>query len=200
MFSPSAGAPRREDLLFKSFGECHPPSPYNSRGLSTSPGFSQGLLCCAPQCADTKNGAILPDPCSVSRKNREFPPSVKPEMPSPPICYKVMLGFCRSGAHWVTSTKAAAEMRSERWHNVPVQRRRYAFCLHRSLPDRSFSALSEAIEDVSANGDVPAAFSGKAGASPIRVCYERSKRSRFMTLFHAATKSCRNFSRESSHP
>jgi len=28
----------------------------------------------------------------------------------------------------------------------------------------------------------------------------RSKRSRFMTLFHAATKSCKNFSWESSHP
>ncbi len=28
----------------------------------------------------------------------------------------------------------------------------------------------------------------------------RSKRSRFITLFHAATKSCRNFSRESSLP
>ena len=33
------------------------------------------------------------------------------------------------------------------------------------------------------------------------LCYDRarSKRSRFMTLFHAATKSCRNFSWESSH-
>lgn len=32
------------------------------------------------------------------------------------------------------------------------------------------------------------------------VCYDkaRSKRSRFMTLFHAVTKSCTNFSRESS--
>ena len=29
---------------------------------------------------------------------------------------------------------------------------------------------------------------------------ERSKRSRFITLFHTATKSCRNFSWESSHP
>jgi AcrR family transcriptional regulator len=28
----------------------------------------------------------------------------------------------------------------------------------------------------------------------------RSKRSRFITLFHAATKSCTNFSWESSHP
>ena len=28
----------------------------------------------------------------------------------------------------------------------------------------------------------------------------RSKRSRFITLFHTATKSCRNFSWESSHP
>jgi hypothetical protein len=28
----------------------------------------------------------------------------------------------------------------------------------------------------------------------------RPKRSRFMTLFHTAMKSCRNFSRESSHP
>ena len=28
----------------------------------------------------------------------------------------------------------------------------------------------------------------------------RSKRSRFITLFHAATKSCRNFSWEPSHP
>ena len=28
----------------------------------------------------------------------------------------------------------------------------------------------------------------------------RSKRSRFITLFHTATKSCTNFSSESSHP
>ena len=35
-----------------------------------------------------------------------------------------------------------------------------------------------------------------------RLCYDqaRSNRSRFMTLFHTATKSCRNFSWESSHP
>jgi hypothetical protein len=35
-----------------------------------------------------------------------------------------------------------------------------------------------------------------------RLCYDqaRSKRSRFITLFHTATKSCRNFSWESSHP
>jgi len=34
-----------------------------------------------------------------------------------------------------------------------------------------------------------------------RLCYDaRSKRSRFMTLFHAATKSCTNLSWESAHP
>lgn len=35
------------------------------------------------------------------------------------------------------------------------------------------------------------------GRNPRVVFYARSKRSRFMTFVHAATKSCRNFSGES---
>ena len=57
-------------------------------------------------------------------------------------------------------------------------------------------------------GDTPSAATGvrlTVLSSPCqqprsRLCHDqaRSKRSRFMTLFHAATKSCRNFSWESS--
>src|SRR5664279_5600414 len=42
-----------------------------------------------------------------------------------------------------------------------------------------------------------AIFAG-AGARPLRSGQARSKRSAFITLPHAATKSCTNFSRESS--
>ena len=64
-----------------------------------------------------------------------------------------------------------------------------------------------------AAGDISSLVSFKSGLEPISSgwltilsslsssCYDqaRSKRSRFITLFHTATKSCRNFSRESSH-
>ena len=45
-------------------------------------------------------------------------------------------------------------------------------------------------------------FSAALPKAPKTLCFDqaRSKRSRFITLFHAATKSCTNFSWESSHP
>ncbi len=66
--------------------------------------------------------------------------------------------------------------------NIPAQRRRYAVRWNWLLADRLFA---------------PPFRSHRR-----RLCYdpERSKRSRFITLFHTATKSCRNFSWESSNP
>jgi len=88
--------------------------------------------------------------------------------------------------------------------------------LNRSLADHFFADLSKAFEDVYVNvssgqerdeeilgclGGFAAQTTQKSSCPKFTLGSDqaRSKRSRFITLFHTATKSCRNFPWESSH-